>query len=57
MVKASLRAMDMTEILARKDFQYNIVKFKNLIFFITPFFSKIIKINLKLKIFFFSVLT
>ncbi|CBY32164.1 unnamed protein product [Oikopleura dioica] len=55
MVKASLRAMDMTEILARKDFQYNIVKFKNLIFFITPFFSKIIKINLKLKIFFFQV--
>ena len=54
MVKASLRAMDMTEILARKDFQYNIVKFKNLIFFITPFFSKIIKINLKLKIFFFQ---
>ena len=28
MVKASLRAMDMTEIIAQKEFEYNIVELK-----------------------------
>lgn len=37
MVKASLRAMDMTEILAQKEFEYNIVELKKIIFFLIKF--------------------